>query len=147
MTPRIIIFEGIDCAGKTTLKKEFEIATNFEHVCVDRFFLTSIIYNKVFKRHVSQEQELERQLWKFLFMFHPLVVILQPQFEIVLKRIKERGDWVLKKEKDAKLIHHEYDKFIAANGTLSPFLVLKGNYKVEENVTLILEKLVHDSKN
>jgi hypothetical protein len=32
---KIIVFEGNELVGKSTLKKQLEITTNFRHLCVD----------------------------------------------------------------------------------------------------------------
>ena len=41
---KIIIFEGVDCTGKTTLKTNFEELTKYKHVCIDRAFLSQAVY-------------------------------------------------------------------------------------------------------
>jgi len=34
---KIVVFEGCDGSGKTTLMRAFNIATNYKHLCIDRF--------------------------------------------------------------------------------------------------------------
>lgn len=48
--PLIIIFEGVDKSGKTTLKDLFNKITNFKYVVFDRFTTSSKVYNYMFNR-------------------------------------------------------------------------------------------------
>lgn len=48
--PILIVFEGIDKSGKTTLISEFNKSNDFEYVVLDRFIISSMVYDIVFKR-------------------------------------------------------------------------------------------------
>lgn len=46
----LIVFEGVDKSGKTTLLNAFNKATNFKYVVLDRGTISSKVYDKFFKR-------------------------------------------------------------------------------------------------
>jgi thymidylate kinase len=51
----IIIFEGVDRVGKTTAIRKFNEQTNFEHIIVDRMFISHYVYAKKFGRKINKE--------------------------------------------------------------------------------------------
>lgn len=58
---RIVVFEGLDGAGKTTLFREFE--KNYDHyqACFDRWPpISNYVYDRFFNRHL---ENLERDTW------------------------------------------------------------------------------------
>lgn len=132
MSYRIVIFEGNELVGKSTLKKEFEIATNFRHLCVDRMFITSLIYNEFKGRH----SDIETQLWKdldiFIKQFHPLFVIVKTDIEIQKKRFHSRGEWYIKEEELEK-INAMYESLSdkLKNKWPNNFIVVSNNNKEE----------------
>ncbi len=48
--PQIIVFDGIDKVGKSTLKVMLDKATNFNHWVIDRGPLSHISYNIIYNR-------------------------------------------------------------------------------------------------
>lgn len=50
MKQKIIIFEGVDKSGKTTLLNKFNKETNFKYWVMDRSIISSLVYNELFKR-------------------------------------------------------------------------------------------------
>jgi len=55
----IVAFEGIDRAGKSTLRKLFSTETDFKHVTLDRFSTTARVYDRIFDRKDWQEREVD----------------------------------------------------------------------------------------
>jgi thymidylate kinase len=51
MKQQIIIFEGVDKSGKTTLLNKFNKETNFKYWVMDRSIISSLVYNELFKRN------------------------------------------------------------------------------------------------
>lgn len=51
MKSTIIIFEGADKTGKTTLINKFNKQTNFKYLVLDRFTISSRVYNHFFSRN------------------------------------------------------------------------------------------------
>lgn len=70
--PIVIIFEGVDKSGKTTLLNMFNKATNFGYVVLDRFTTSSKVYNTLFNRDRREYyNEVEQS---FLKAFNVLIV-------------------------------------------------------------------------
>lgn len=53
--PQIIIFDGVDKTGKSTLKKHFDKATTHLHWTIDRGPLSHMVYNYVYKRDIQNK--------------------------------------------------------------------------------------------
>ena len=99
----IVVWEGTELVGKSTLKKEFEIATNFRHLCVDRMFITSLVYNAFKGRHADLEEEILNDLEFFIGEFDPLFVIVETSEEVKMKRFEKRGEWYITPEEFSSL--------------------------------------------
>ena len=55
----IIVFEGADKVGKTTLIKELHKATGYKHIIIDRFTASAIAYGKYRKRKLDYDSYLD----------------------------------------------------------------------------------------
>ena len=60
----IIIFDGMDKVGKTTLIHALDKATNYEHIIIDRGPNSYLVYDKLYKRpyeldHLKTEMDLK----------------------------------------------------------------------------------------
>lgn len=143
MSYRIIIWEGNELVGKSTLKKEFEIATNFRHLCVDRMFVTSLIYNEFKGRHSDLESQLWTDLENFINEFNPLFVIVKADIEVQKDRFDKRGEWYIKVDELDKL-NAMYDKFAIELKRKWPenFIILSNNDREEmkEAISIVINK-------
>lgn len=131
---RIICFEGGECSGKSTLKKLFEKETNFRHLCVDRMFITSIVYNRHKNRHVDLEKKLYEDLDVFIKVFNPLFVVLNVEESERERRFVERGDWYILQEELSK-IQKIYDEVLKNLIDCYPknFLILDNNTQEDQS--------------
>lgn len=88
--PKIIIFEGTDKVGKSTLYKEFNEATNYSFFCIDRFTASGYVYDKVYNREdrVEAIQIIEKSLNKSLNS-EIYLIYLYCDLNLQIKRIKE----------------------------------------------------------
>lgn len=140
MDYKIVVFEGNELCGKSTLKKEFEIATNFRHLCIDRMYITSIIYNRFKNRHNDLEETLYDDLDKFIKQFDPLFVIVRADLEVQLKRYDDRGEWYIKRE-ELKTLNEMYAEMYLELINLYPsnIILLENNEMkdIETNVNNI----------
>lgn len=62
---KIIILDGPDKVGKSTLKKKLALATDFKPLIIDRGWGSHFVYSRFYKRHENPEEyiELERRLF------------------------------------------------------------------------------------
>lgn len=61
ISPRVIVFEGLDRAGKTTLCRVFAEKTNQVHTCLDRWTITCRVYDMYFQR---QDDRRDINTWR-----------------------------------------------------------------------------------
>ncbi len=54
MKESIIILDGIDRSGKTSLKNELIKQSNGKCLVIDRAFISQIVYNRIFKREINE---------------------------------------------------------------------------------------------
>jgi thymidylate kinase len=141
---KIIVFEGNELVGKSTLKKQLEIKTNFRHLCVDRMFATSIIYNAFKGRHSDLHKQLTEDLESFIKCFDPLFVVVKANLDTQMLRYDKRGEWYIKKE-ELEALNKAYDDLAATLVERWPanFIVVENNTEedIEKNLKLIEEHL------
>lgn len=138
---KILIFEGIDCSGKSTIKSAFEKKTKFKHLCVDRMFVTSIVYNRVFERNRKDENILTLDMLKFVRTFDPIFVYVNTPKEDIMQRIVNRGDDMVKNMDILESLDDEYRAMFFFLKSCFPRNVIEidGSQKVDHSVNNILQ--------
>ena len=88
--PILIIFEGVDKTGKTTIRDRFNKKTNFGYVVLDRLTTSSKIYNEFFGRdRLGYYKAIEDAMIK---AFNVLVVLCECDTEIILERLRNANE-------------------------------------------------------
>ena len=88
--PILIIFEGVDKTGKTTIRDRFNKKTNFGYVVLDRLTTSSKIYNEFFERdRLDYYKTIEDAMIK---AFNVLVVLCECDTEIILERLRNANE-------------------------------------------------------
>ena len=85
-----INIEGPDCSGKTTLYNKLHKATNYQYNIQDRSCMSMFVYAKMYKRNNTS-------LWfdkilDDLKRLDTLYIIMLPSENVLLERLKARGD-------------------------------------------------------
>jgi thymidylate kinase len=90
----VVLFEGIDKTGKTTLRKEL-IKRRKDLVCVDRFTISNRVYDEFYKRQkfINNYVKLEKALKPY-----SLIVYLFCPYDEYYRRCKESYHDVLSKK-------------------------------------------------
>ncbi len=107
----ILIFEGPDKSGKTTLRELIRKVRNHEDVTLDRYFGSMIVYGRLFNRYTEKEvkewYEKERimDIW-----FSPVLVYVKCSVEKMQERIKENSHEPIAQDFLKKTIE-EYDRY------------------------------------
>lgn len=140
MKHRIVVFEGCDCSGKTTLRQAYDKKTNFHSLVIDRMYVSSFIYNEVRDRHADLKKELENEFHRFINEFNPLFVIRHPSLEIIKRRFTKRGDWLIKHEELEK-IYKLYSRFAEGMQFHENFLILDDDREIDEHIDEIIKAL------
>lgn len=73
--PKLIIFEGVDGSGKTSLKNSFNISTEFRHYVVDRLFVSNYVYNSKYQRDVGDDISYYVDVFKDLSKLFDIVIV------------------------------------------------------------------------
>ena len=103
--PILIIFEGVDKSGKTTIKDRFNKKTNFGYVVLDRLTTSSKIYNEFFGRdRLGYYNEVENSVIK---AFNVLVVLCECDTEIISRRLSNANE---KLPEQLKAFREEVDR-------------------------------------
>lgn len=98
---KIIIFEGIDCVGKTTLYKRFNEYTQSEYLLIDRLTGSMFVYNTFFNRYTTAWvagkfiESMSRQTILYVDMYLKdiaVCVYVTADDSIIRQRLCGRGD-------------------------------------------------------
>lgn len=86
----ILIFEGPDKSGKTTLREAVRKARMHQDVTLDRFFGSMIVYGKVYARNTDRDESLF-YLKEHMFedSFHPLLIHCTAPENILKTRMRK----------------------------------------------------------
>lgn len=86
-----LVVEGPDCAGKSTLIRNFHKKTKYKYNVHDRSFLSMVVYARMYDRK-DDEAAHRAALMEELCDLNNLVVILVPPLQVLLDRFRQRGD-------------------------------------------------------
>lgn len=116
--PWLVLFEGQDESGKTTLMTEFNKYTDYKHTVVDRAFLSTAVYNTKFRRGNDGIDYLV-QLRDISKATNVLVVLCEASPDCIRNRYRcaDKKDYIADSEEslmneikeDAKLFEHYAD--------------------------------------
>jgi hypothetical protein len=87
----VVIFEGMDKTGKTTLKEEFNKRTNFIHYVVDRGPISNIVYNNLFNREKELNDFFEKLCVSIRNVNH-LIVYCYANENDIKERLKKHNE-------------------------------------------------------
>jgi thymidylate kinase len=86
---KYVILEGPDCSGKTSLYSALHKETKFKYNIQDRSFLSMLCYARLYGR---PEAEHRAALREELCDLNNFLVVLMPPVNVVLERLRSRGD-------------------------------------------------------
>jgi len=128
----IIIIEGPDLAGKSTLVKQLNINNDFEvvhfdkpvpnfdfhesylnvldkeNVILDRYFFSEIVYSKIFGRQCKVSKETVQQIKEKLKNKPHQLIFVNPGIDTLKRRYRERGDEIISESQIEKIVQ-EYE--------------------------------------
>lgn len=92
----LVIFEGPDAAGKTSLLRKFNTVTGYSHITVDRLHLSHMVYARYYCRKEFTDLALRTAaasaVKKFVVEEKPLIVFVRADPHVLMKRIRDRGE-------------------------------------------------------
>lgn len=135
MKPYIIIFDGLDKTGKSTLKDAFNKATNYLHFVIDRGPLSNLVYNTIFNRNHNIDYS---KMINHLSLFDHLIVLCTAPEDLVQKRLKDNNEMLPNNStfKDTKKM---FEDFLYQ----SPFnyVIIDTSQPIENCIKQIIQKL------
>ena len=87
---KYVILEGPDCSGKTSLYSSLNKATSFVRNIRDRSYLSTLCYARLYDRPVVDE--LRECLKDELCDANNFFIVLLPEKDVILQRLRSRGD-------------------------------------------------------
>lgn len=88
--PLVVIFEGVDKSGKTTLRDAFNKATDFKYVVLDRFTTSSKVYAKLFgRRYSAYYDDVENTLLK---NYNAVIIYCDCKNDMIRFRLKAANE-------------------------------------------------------
>lgn len=112
--PDLVILEGPDKAGKSTIYQAFRRATNYQPLVIDRFLGSNIVYDQLHGRtNMSSDtvKEYYRTEDRLLETFNPLVVYLYAPVSVLLARSVQTGEFAFE-ESDIRGIGWYYERYL-----------------------------------
>ena len=86
----IVIFEGVDKSGKSTLLKKFNELTNYKYWVLDRGFVSSLVYDELFNR--GNREEYLKLAKKMCKEFNVYIVYCYASYFDIQKRLQEANE-------------------------------------------------------
>ena len=137
MKPILIVFEGVDKSGKTTLKDKFNKRTNFSYVVLDRLTTSSKIYNNFFGRNrIEYYEEFEKSVLK---NFNLLVVLCECNTEEIAKRLERTNEKLPEQLKDIDKVKTAFVEEVERSFT--NYIVINTENQIDECVDAIIKRI------
>jgi len=141
MIHQILIFEGQDGSGKTTIKKAFSKTTNEKYTCIDRMYPSDIIYANKYVRGKEFIVQKIKEMKSFNVSIQPIYIFIYSEVSSTVETFEDRKEaYDLKDIIDDKLRFNDfynvslssYDRKIKINRT---------NKTVDECVKELIKEL------
>lgn len=133
--PIIVVFEGVDKSGKTSVRDRFNSITDFKYIVIDRLTTSSKVYNKIFGRdRYKYYDEIERRIKD---AFNVIIVICKCDDRIIKQRLKNAKEELPTKLKNIGKVSDEFeeevrksfDNFIIVNTSVASIDVCANEVK------------------
>jgi len=136
----LIILEGPDKAGKSTIYQHLRRATSYQPLVIDRFIGSNIVYDQV---HGRKEADYTKEEWlaieeRLKSIFRPVVVFLKVPTSILLQRSVKAGDYNLEGD-DIRGAKVPYDEYLGK--TSLPVIEINTSNSIQHCVKTILREI------
>lgn len=86
---KVVIFEGVDKSGKSTLYQDFRRATNYQPLAIDRWFGSQIVYDRVWHRR-DQSEKWYQEEERFQALYDVYLVVVSAPVDVLRDRIERK---------------------------------------------------------
>ena len=134
----ILIFEGGDRAGKTSLRELVRKVRNHEDVTLDRYFGSMIVYGRMFHNY-TEEQVKDWYIKEALMdkVFNPILIYVKCSIDKLQERIRNTGHEVITEDILKRTIE-EYDRYFKESPYKYKLMIDTSNLSTEE----VCDKLI-----
>ena len=141
----VIIFEGVDKSGKTTLKNEFHKATNYAFVSIDRLTVSGKAYSYVFNR--GDHDYLSSVEKAFVKAMPTLCVLCVADPSVIKRRMIDTNEQIPDKLQDIARTQLLFKSFFDDSSYEHKLVLDTGELSVEQCIDSIKNKIDEISKN
>lgn len=138
--PLIIVFEGQDKVGKTTLVNEFNKATGFKHLVFDRLTTSSFVYTEAFGRGDKVMGHFKKVHEVFRDNFTVVQVLLVSRKEDILKRLRDAGEELPHELADIDEVQSKFLKFSRESG-FNLVIIDTSTVPIDEAVDVVIDRV------
>lgn len=133
----IIIFDGMDKVGKTTLIHALDKATNYEHIIIDRGPNSYLVYDKLYCRpyeidHLKTEMD--------IMTTSHLCVYCYADEDDIKKRLKEAGEEWAEEQGDIWSVKANFSN-VMSQSNLDVIRICTSVFTIEESVQMIMKAI------
>lgn len=138
--PLIIVFEGQDKVGKTTIASEFNKATGFRYLVLDRLTTSSFVYTEAFGRGSEMMEYFKEVHEAFRDNFTVVQVLLVSNEVDILKRLHDAGERLPKELADIDKIQSKFLKFSKESG-FNLVIIDTSTVSIDEAVDVVIDSI------
>lgn len=138
--PILIIFEGVDKTGKTTLLNEFNKITHHGYVALDRLITSSKVYNEIYGRgRFDYYNDFEITLRN---SFNVLYVYCVSDNKDINERLSKANESMPKELSDFVKVNELFERYLYDEcGPCSILMLNTSNISIEECIKKILNSV------
>lgn len=135
--PILVIFEGVDKSGKTTLNDKFNKETDFRYVVLDRLTTSSKVYNNLFCRdRIDYYNKFEDSL---KMTFNILVVLCECDTNLVIERLRKANETLPEQLKDIDKVKKSF--YIEIERSFDNFMIINTEEDINDCVERIIKRV------
>lgn len=140
--PLLIVLEGVDKVGKSTIYQQLRRATHYQPLVIDRFIGSNIVYDRVYNRpsNIPAYYKTEAQLGQIFTLV--VVYLTCAEGELITRmKLNETGENLEKAVANHRKADEQYNKYLQ---NTKADLVIKldtTHISVDEAVSKILESI------
>ena len=138
----LVIFEGVDKSGKTTLLKEFLKRSNYKHIVYDRGPISQSVFADLFGRQA--DKDLNVVIYN-LRKLKNLIVLCEADCDIIKQRLNEANESLPKELQDierTKLYFELYTKMSGFN-----YLIVDTTNRTIDDCLDLIERKIEEIEN
>lgn len=137
--PIIVIFEGVDKSGKTTLLNEFNKLTEFRYIAIDRFTISSVVYSDIFCRGKNDYYKNVEKI--FSENYNVLVVLVKCDESVITKRLQEHNEHLPKKLSNILYVSKKFEDEFSKSYFCNKLVIDTTHESINECVYRIIKKI------